>query len=80
MASTVASYRTRQPAQLLTVHSYRPKVKFDAAFIERRMSEHKQWQQQQAADDAAEIVSEVISAFSHVSKVRAYSQNQKRLR
>jgi hypothetical protein len=80
MASTVASYRTRQPAQVLTVHSYRPKVKFDAAFIERRMSEHKQWQQQQAAEDAAEIVSEVISAFSHVSKTRAYSANQKRLR
>jgi hypothetical protein len=80
MASTVASYRTRQAAQVLTVHSYRPKVKFDAAFIERRMSEHKQWQQQQAAEDAAEIVTEVISAFSHVSKTRAYSANQKRLR
>jgi hypothetical protein len=80
MASTVASYRTGQPAQVLTVHSYRPKVKFDAAFIERRMSEHKQWQQQQAAEDAAEIVTEVISALSHVSKVHACSANRKRLR
>jgi hypothetical protein len=44
------------------------------------MSEHKQWQQQQAAEDAAEIVTEVISAFSHVSKTRAYSAHQKRLR
>jgi len=79
MATTAASYRNRQPSPTLvsTVHSYRQPVRFDAAFLERRMREHKQWQEEQAAADAAEIISEVAVALDHVVKVRA--QRAKRL-
>lgn len=81
MATTAASYRTSQPAPTLvsTVHSMRPPVKFDAAFIERRMRLHKAMQEEKAAEDAAEIVTEVVRAFGHVLKVSAQSRNQKRL-
>ena len=68
------AYRTRQPASrttlVATVHNLRPPVKFDAAFLERRLAEHRAWQEQQMAEDAAEIISEVAAALDHVSRVR----------
>jgi hypothetical protein len=80
MASTVASYRTRQSPLTLAAHNLRPAVKFDAAFIERRMREHKAWQEEQAAESAAEIVDEVVVALCHTMKARAQRDNQKRLK
>ena len=59
----------RQPFSI--VQPNRPAVKFDAAFIERRMREHQAWQEQQAAEGASEIVREVVSALDHVMRVRS---------
>jgi hypothetical protein len=76
----MASLARRQVSPLTlvsTVHSLRPPAKFDAAFIERRFREHRNWQEQKAAEDSAEIVSEVLSAYAHTAKVRA--QRGKRL-
>lgn len=73
-----AARRQVSPLTLVsTVHSLRPPVKFDAAFIERRFREHREWQQTKAAEDSAEIVSEVLSAYAHTMKARA--QRGKRL-
>lgn len=55
-------------------------TKFDDAFIERRMRVHRQWQEDQVAADAAEIVSEVITAFSHVASRRDRECRSRRLR
>lgn len=61
MASPISiSPAVQPPAQLTLVASQAPKV--DAAFLDRRMREHRQWQQRIAEDTTREIVAEVRSA------------------
>lgn len=59
----------KQPAQLKLV-SAQP-VRFDAAFIERRMREHHEWQDRLAAEAASEIITEVALGLQYVEEVRA---------
>jgi hypothetical protein len=58
----------------------RPPVKFDAAFIERRLREHKAWQEEKAAEGAAEIVREVVGALDQVMRVRSVRNDPQRLK
>jgi hypothetical protein len=51
------------------VESSRPQ--FDAAFLDRRMREHREWQEQLAAEAASEIIVEVASAIEQVNQLRA---------
>lgn len=44
--------------------------KFDAAFLERRMCEHKEWQEQTVRELAEEVVGEVAEALEFVNQVR----------
>jgi len=57
------------PAPPQTINS--SPLKFDAAFIERRMQQHREWQERTACQIGAEIVSEVAAAFEYVNQVRA---------
>jgi hypothetical protein len=70
---------SKEPARapITLVH---PPVKFDAAFIERRFAEHKAWQEQKAAEDASEIVREVVSALDRVMRVRSVRNDPQRLK
>ena len=52
---------TPPPRMLMLQEQTRPN--FDAAFIERRMQEHRELQERAAADLAADIVTEVASAI-----------------
>jgi hypothetical protein len=47
-----------------------PPVRFDAAFIERRMREHKELQTQLAREGTAEIIEEVVEAYEIVRRCR----------
>lgn len=38
-------------------------MKFDAAFIERRMQEHREWQEQAALELESAIVEEVLACY-----------------
>jgi hypothetical protein len=55
--------------RLLIVEPSPPK--FDVAFLDRRMREHREWQEQLATEAAAEIISEVASAIEQVNQLRA---------
>lgn len=57
----------RGGASLEIVHSCPPK--FDAAYLERRMREHREWQEQMAAEGAAEIITEVAVALEITKQV-----------
>lgn len=59
----------KEPAQLKLI-SAEP-AKFDAAFIERRMREHREWQDRVAAEDASEIIVEVARGLQRVEELRA---------
>jgi hypothetical protein len=61
MSTAIAmSPAVKPPVQLALVSSQPPK--FDAAFIDRRMREHRQWQQRVAAEMTREILTEVAAA------------------
>lgn len=60
--------RVLGPAPPPTIHS--SPLKFDAAFLDRRMAEHREWQEQAACSIGSEIVSEVMAAFQYVDQVR----------
>jgi hypothetical protein len=62
MASAIAiSPSVKPPAQLGFVPLR--SVKFDAAFLERRMREHRQWQNRIAEETTREILFEVAVAL-----------------
>lgn len=62
MASPIAfSPGLKPPAQLSLVSS--PAVKFDSAFLDRRMREHHQWQHRVAEETARELFSEIADAL-----------------
>jgi hypothetical protein len=69
--ATAASYRTRQPYPTLLERVDQVLVKFDAAFLERRMREHRELQEQLASEGAAEIVHEVVGALECFAEMRA---------
>lgn len=58
MATTAATYHKSPP-------------RFDHAFIESRMRQHREWQQAKTAKDASEIIAEVSAALEMVQRVRA---------
>ena len=67
--------RVRGGASLVIAHSYPPK--FDAAFLERRMREHRELQEQLAAESAAEIITEVATALEIAKQVHSGRGPQK---
>jgi hypothetical protein len=74
MATPHASYRNPQPLTLIDhvdriMHdtSCPQPVKFDAAFLERRMQAHREWQQQETADLATGIILEVAIALEEIA-------------
>lgn len=52
-------------------------LKFDAAFLDRRMAEHRDWQERTLLDLTGDVVSEVACALDYVQKVRAGRGPQK---
>ena len=46
-------------------------IRFDHDFIERRLREHREFQQQLASEGAAEIVTEVVDALETFAELRA---------
>jgi hypothetical protein len=57
---------------LLVVESSPPSPpKFDAAFLDRRMREHREWQEQLAREAAAEIIAEVAAGVIEYARQRA---------
>lgn len=74
MATLAASsYRNPQPLTLvdhvdriLHANSLPQPVKFDAAFLERRMQAHREWQAQETAELATGIILEVAIALEEV--------------
>lgn len=73
MVTTAASYRTRQfsaPTLVDTVDN-RIVETFGHDFIERRLRQHREWQQGKAAADASAIISEVAAAFDLADELRA---------
>jgi hypothetical protein len=44
--------------------------KWSAAFLDRRMREHREWQDRITADLASDIVSEVAAALEEVRRMR----------
>jgi hypothetical protein len=63
----MATASCRQPAVLDF-----PPTQFNAAFIERRMRAHREWQEERTAELAAEVVSEVAAAIGVVDQVRIH--------
>jgi hypothetical protein len=71
--ATPASYRNPQPLTLIDHvdrvidrSSLPQPVKFDAAFLERRMQAHREWQAQETAELATGIILEVAIALEEV--------------
>jgi hypothetical protein len=54
-------------APLTIVASTPPK--FDAAFLDRRMREHREWQEQATAELFSEAVNEVVCALEYAQQV-----------
>lgn len=46
-------------------------IRFDHDFIERRLREHREWQEQEAARCATEIISEVATALELAQQLRS---------
>jgi hypothetical protein len=44
--------------------------KFDAAFLERRMREHREWQEQATTELACEVLVEVRDAIEYAAQLR----------
>lgn len=61
MASAIAISPAVKPPMQLALVSSQP-MKFDAAFLERRMREHRQWQQRTAEETTRDILREVAAA------------------
>jgi len=62
MASSLAfSPAVKPPTQLSLVSA--PPVKFDAEFLNRRMREHRMWQNRIAEEATREIVCEIADAI-----------------
>lgn len=57
-SSPIAPPEVPQPSQLTLIRARQP---FNAAFIERRMREHRQWQEFAARAQALGIVREVLN-------------------
>lgn len=62
MASAIAISPSAKPPVQLGFVPLRP-VKFDAAFLERKMREHRQWQHRIAEETTREILAEVAVAL-----------------
>lgn len=54
-----------------------PPLKFDAAFLDRRMAEHRDWQERTLLDLTGDVIREVAYALDYVQKVRAGRGPQK---
>lgn len=61
MASAIAISPAVKPSVQLALVSSQPQ-KFDAAFLDRRMREHRQWQQRVAEETTRDILREVAAA------------------
>lgn len=44
-------------------------VRFDAAFLDRRMLEHRRWQEQRTVELATDVVREVANAIGFVAQM-----------
>ena len=64
----IAGTRVSSPPTLTVISSHQ---KFDARFLDRRMRQHREYQQQLAAEGAADIVTEVVEAIQMCQQVRA---------
>jgi hypothetical protein len=45
--------------------------KWDAAFLDRRMAEHREWQERITAQLASDVISEVAAALEQVEQQRS---------
>lgn len=64
-----------QPATIEATST--PPLKFDAAFIDRRMAEHRDWQERTLLGLTGDVIREVACALDYVQKVRAGRGPQK---
>ncbi len=61
MATTLQISQSPRPADQLSLVSALP-VKFDAAFLDRRMREHRMWQNREVEQLTEEIFREVLES------------------
>lgn len=59
MATVLSISESLHPPDQLSLVSASP-VKFDAAFLDRRMREHRMWQNRELEDLTAEVLREVL--------------------